>query len=53
MCKSHEIVKIWQAFRGFYMKTWGGHAMEQLVRNCAASRRLAGSIPDVVIGIFR
>ena len=52
VCKSQEIVKIWQTFRGFYMKTWG-HAVEQLVRNCPASRRFAGSIPYGVIGIFR
>jgi hypothetical protein len=34
------------------MKNWG-HAVEQLVRNCAASQKVAGSIPDGLIEIFR
>ena len=29
-----------------------GHAMAQFVGNCARSLKVAGSIPDVVIGIF-
>ena len=29
-----------------------GHAVAQLVRHCATSRKVAGSIPDDVIGIF-
>jgi hypothetical protein len=33
------------------MKNWG-HAVEQLVRNCVVSRKVAGSIPDGFIGIF-
>jgi hypothetical protein len=29
-----------------------GHAVAQLVRHCATSRKVAGSIPDGVTGIF-
>jgi hypothetical protein len=29
-----------------------GHAVAQLLRHCATSRKVAGSIPDGVIGIF-
>ena len=30
----------------------GGHAMVQLVEHCATNRKVAGSIPDGVTGIF-
>jgi hypothetical protein len=29
-----------------------GYAMAQWLRNCATNRKVAGSIPDDVIGIF-
>jgi hypothetical protein len=29
-----------------------GHAVAQWLRHCAANRKVAGSIPDGVIGIF-
>ena len=30
----------------------GGHAVAQLVEHCATNRKVAGSIPDGVTGIF-
>jgi hypothetical protein len=30
----------------------GGHAVAQWLRHCATNRKVAGSIPDGVIGIF-
>jgi hypothetical protein len=30
----------------------GGHAVAQWLRHCATNRKVAGSIPDSVIGIF-
>jgi hypothetical protein len=34
-----------------YLYTWG-HAVAQWLRHCATNRKVAGSIPDGVIGIF-
>jgi hypothetical protein len=33
------------------LKYWG-HAVAHYLRHCATNRKVAGSIPDVVIGIF-
>jgi hypothetical protein len=34
------------------VKAAGGHAGAQWLRHCAANRKVAGSMPDGVIGIF-
>jgi hypothetical protein len=31
---------------------YGGHAVAQWLRHCATNRKVAGSIPDGIIGIF-
>jgi hypothetical protein len=35
-----------------YLLIIGGHAVAQLLRHCATNPKIAGSIPDGVIGIF-
>ena len=35
-----------------YYSQWFGTAVAQWLRCCAANRKVAGSIPDGVIGIF-
>jgi len=36
----------------FYLWGGGGHAVAQWLRCCATNRKVAGSIPAGVIGIF-
>jgi hypothetical protein len=35
-----------------YTYACGGHAVAQWLRHCATNRKVAGSIPDFVVGIF-
>ena len=44
---SHTVISI-----SMYVHGWKGRALAQLVRHCAPSRKVTGSIPDGVIGIF-
>jgi hypothetical protein len=58
ICRSIKTVIIAQNFNAViydiicYM-SYSGHAVAQWLRHCATNRKVAGLIPDGVIGVFR
>ena len=49
---NHTMKLIMNPFQFTYYTFSLGHAVAQLVWHCATSRKVAGSIPDGVTGIF-
>jgi len=47
----HTDTVLWATGNRTYMKTWGT-VVAQWLRCCATNRKVAGSIPDGVFGIF-
>jgi hypothetical protein len=37
---------------GYVVAQWFGHTVAQWLRHCATNQKVAGSIPDGVLGIF-